>query len=227
VQDAFFHFFSMLLNGAYASNLKLGGNLEFSWYSYNILRYCSNRCIVWFFIPANCPAQASRKFPVQLYVKIQILFEPPFRICKWANHLSFLVMKNTRKKAEHTSVTSGDFRWLPVTWLTSLLVAPHRSPTNANWAVPIYYSYKCQWVTSSYNCYIYIYIYIYPTVTSARSCNKVGHLFWFTILAQHETNDVTLYIHSVHKHRGNSFQRQNYKMRLKQRCLNWIKFHAS
>ena len=63
---------------------------------------------------------------------------------------------------------------------------------------------------------------IYPTVTSARSCNKVDHLFWFTILAQHETNDVILYIHSVHKHRGNSFQRQNYKMRLKQRSLNWI-----
>jgi hypothetical protein len=46
VQDAFFHFFSMLLNGAYASNLKQGGNLEFSWYSCNILRYCSNLCIV-------------------------------------------------------------------------------------------------------------------------------------------------------------------------------------
>jgi hypothetical protein len=52
-------------------NLKLGGNLEFSWYSCNILRYCSNRCIVWFFIPTNCPAQANRKFPVQLYVKIK------------------------------------------------------------------------------------------------------------------------------------------------------------
>ena len=74
-------------------NLKLGGNLEFSWYSCNILRYCSNRCIVWFFIPENCPAQANRKFPVQLYVKIQILFEPPFGICKWANHLSFLAME--------------------------------------------------------------------------------------------------------------------------------------
>ena len=73
-------------------NLKLGENLEFSWYSCNILRYCSNRCIVWFFIPANCPAQGNRKFPVQLYVKIQILFEPPFWICKWANHLSFLAM---------------------------------------------------------------------------------------------------------------------------------------
>ena len=59
-------------------------------------------------------------------------------------------------------------------------------------------------------------------MTSARSCNKVGHLFWVTILVQHETNDVILYIHSVHKHRGNSFQRQNYKMRLKQRSLNWI-----
>ena len=63
---------------------------------------------------------------------------------------------------------------------------------------------------------------MYPTVTSARSCNKIGHLFWFTILAQHKTNDVILYIHSVHKHRGNSFQRQHYKMRLKQRSLNWI-----
>ena len=62
----------------------------------------------------------------------------------------------------------------------------------------------------------------YRVVTSDRSCNKVGHLFWFTILAQHETNDVILYIHSVHKHRGNSFRRQNYKMRLKQRSLNWI-----
>jgi hypothetical protein len=50
--------------------LKLGGNLEFSWYSCNILRYCSNRCIVWFSIPAISPAQANRKFPVQLYVKI-------------------------------------------------------------------------------------------------------------------------------------------------------------
>ena len=63
-------------------NLKLGGNLEFSWYSCNILRYCSNRCIVWFSIPAICPAQANGKFPVQLYVKIQIIFEPPFWICK-------------------------------------------------------------------------------------------------------------------------------------------------
>jgi hypothetical protein len=62
----------------------------------------------------------------------------------------------------------------------------------------------------------------YADIMSARSCNIVGHLFWFTILAQHETNDVILYIHSVHKHRGNSFQRQNYKMRLKQRSLNWI-----
>jgi hypothetical protein len=54
--------------------LKLGGNLEFSWYSVNILRYYSNRCIVWFSIPAICPAQANRKFPVQLYAKIQIIF---------------------------------------------------------------------------------------------------------------------------------------------------------
>ena len=47
-------------------------------------------------------------------------------------------------------------------------------------------------------------------------------MFWFTILAQHETNDVILYIHRVHKHRGNTFQCQNYKMRLKQRSFNWI-----
>ena len=31
-------------------------------------------------------------------------------------------------------------------------------------------------------------------------------------------------MHSVHKHRGNSFQPQNYKMRLKQRSLNWINY---
>jgi hypothetical protein len=39
-------------------NLKLGGNLEFSWL---------------IFYPGNCPAQANRKFPVQLYVKFPIL----------------------------------------------------------------------------------------------------------------------------------------------------------
>jgi hypothetical protein len=41
--------FSLLLNAfewLTLQNLKLGGNLEFSWYSCNILRYCSNRCIV-------------------------------------------------------------------------------------------------------------------------------------------------------------------------------------
>jgi hypothetical protein len=64
--------------------------------------------------------------------------------------------------------------------------------------------------------------FTYRVVTSARSCNKVGHLFWFTILAQHETDEVILYIHNVHKHRGNSFKLQNYKMRLKQIRLNWI-----
>ena len=82
----FFHFWMALT----LQNLKLGGNLEFSWDSCDILRYCSNRCIVWFYIPENCPAHANRKFPVQLYVKI--LFEPPFWIWKWANHLSFLAM---------------------------------------------------------------------------------------------------------------------------------------
>jgi hypothetical protein len=90
--------FSMALT---LQNLKLGGNLEFSWYSCNILRYCSNRCIVWFFIPENYPAQANRKFPVQLYVKIQILFEPPFWICKWANHLSFLAMPRSGQTKDY------------------------------------------------------------------------------------------------------------------------------
>jgi hypothetical protein len=33
-------------------------------------------------------------------------------------------------------------------------------------------------------------------------------------------NDVILYIHSVHKDRGNSFKLQNYNMRLKQIRLN-------
>ena len=47
-------------------------------------------------------------------------------------------------------------------------------------------------------------------------------MFWFTNLTQHETDDVILYIYSVHKHRGNSFKLQDYKMRLKQIRLNWI-----
>ena len=63
---------------------------------------------------------------------------------------------------------------------------------------------------------------IYRVVTSARPCNKVGHLFWFTILAQHETNDVILYIHSVHKQREffSTSKLQNEKFELN-------KFHAS
>jgi hypothetical protein len=44
-------------------NLKLGGNLEFSWYSCNILRYCSNRCIVWFSIPEIVRPKLTESFP--------------------------------------------------------------------------------------------------------------------------------------------------------------------
>ena len=62
----------------------------------------------------------------------------------------------------------------------------------------------------------------FRVVKSARPCNKVGHLFWFTILAQHETDDVILFIHSVYKNRGNSLKLQNYKMRLKQIRLDLI-----
>jgi hypothetical protein len=65
-------------------------------------------------------------------------------------------------------------------------------------------------------------ISLYQYSVNHVSCRDICSLFWFTMLAQHETNDVILYIHSVHKHRRNSFQRQNYKMRLKQRSLNWI-----
>ena len=65
-------------------------------------------------------------------------------------------------------------------------------------------------------------IYCCMYISYRDICNNVGHLFWFTILTQHETNDVILYIHSIHKHWGNTFQRQNYKMRLKQRSLNLI-----
>ena len=62
----------------------------------------------------------------------------------------------------------------------------------------------------------------YRVVISARPCNKVGHLFWFTIIVQHENDDFILHIHSIHKHRGNSFKLQSYMMRLKQIRLNWI-----
>ena len=47
---------------------------------------------------------------------------------------------------------------------------------------------------------------IYRVVTSAQSCNKVGHLFWFTILAQHEVNDVILYIYNVYRRRSSFFK---------------------
>ena len=63
-------------------------------------------------------------------------------------------------------------------------------------------------------------------VTSARPCNKVGPLFWFTILVQHKTDDDILYIHSIHKHRGNSFKLKNYKMGFNDK-IELNKFHAS
>ena len=87
-----------------------------------------NRCKVWFFILENCPAQANRKFPVQLYVKIQIFFEPPFWICKWANHLSFLAMSHApwwliKLRIVFTSLTLKRTYTMPVCqiWLFVLL----------------------------------------------------------------------------------------------------------
>ena len=68
---------------------------------------------------------------------------------------------------------------------------------------------------------------IYPTVTSAWSCNNVGHLFWFTILAQHETNDVILYIHSVHKHKREFFSTSKLQDEIKTEKFELNKFHAS
>ena len=50
-------------------NLKLGGNLEFSWYSCNILRYCSNRCIVCFFIPEIVRPKLTESFPFNYMLK--------------------------------------------------------------------------------------------------------------------------------------------------------------
>jgi hypothetical protein len=68
--------------------------------------------------------------------------------------------------------------------------------------------------------------YLYPTVTSARSCNNVGHLFRFTILAQHETNDVIMYIHSVHKQRE-YFSTSKLQDEIKTEKFELNKFHAS
>jgi hypothetical protein len=53
------------------------------------------------------------------------------------------------------------------------------------------------------------------------SCNKVGHLFWFTILAQHEASDVILYIYNVYRRQSSFLKLEDYKMRLKQVRLNW------
>jgi hypothetical protein len=69
------------------------------------------------------------------------------------------------------------------------------------------------------------YIYFCYKITFPRGINNSNYIFAiFPPVSSkwHETNDVILCIHSVHKHRGNTFQRQNYKMRLKQRSLNWI-----
>jgi hypothetical protein len=69
---------------------------------HSIIRYCSNRCIVWFSIPAICPAQANRKFPVQLYVKIQIIFEPPF--WKWRSVEIFRCQESIRDIIIYTHI---------------------------------------------------------------------------------------------------------------------------
>jgi hypothetical protein len=45
----------------------------------------------------------TESFPFN-YVKIQIIFEPPFWICKWANHLSFLAMSLSTKLSTKSGV---------------------------------------------------------------------------------------------------------------------------
>ena len=53
-----------------------------------------------------------------------------------------------------------------------------------------------------------------------------GHLFWFTILAQHETNGVILCIHSVHKQRE-LFSTSKLQDEIKTEKFELNKFHAS
>ena len=52
-------------------------------------------------------------------------------------------------------------------------------------------------ISSSLYIYYRVSHFIYRVVTSTGPCNKVCHLFWFTILVQHKTDDIILYIHSV------------------------------
>jgi hypothetical protein len=49
---------------------------------------------------------------------------------------------------------------------------------------------------------------------------------WFTILAQHETNDVILYIHSVHKN-SEFFSASKLQDEIKTEKFELNKFHAS
>jgi hypothetical protein len=60
----------------------------------------------------------------------------------------------------------------------------------------------------------------WPTLLHDRADVMLGQYQWLTdwVIVRRGY----LYIHSVHKHRVNSFQRQNYKIKLKQRSLNWI-----
>jgi hypothetical protein len=91
-------------------------------------------------------------------------------------------------------------------------------PWIINSVLPSRFSLTCIYY---FRCYM-LTIFRYRVVTSARSCNKVGHLFWFTILAQHEANDVILYIYNVYRRRSSFFlKHEDYKMRLKQVRLNW------
>jgi hypothetical protein len=80
------------------------------------------------------------------------------------------------------------------------------------------------------------------TFQNTNICNGIFHIsyfkaliinegettryFWFTILAQHKTNDVILYIHSVHKH-GEFFSTSKLQDEIKTEKFELNKFHAS
>ena len=120
-----------------------------------------------------------------------------------------LCKKIHRSKREEINVTN--YAWL---WIHSMFLL-HETGTSDILQDTKTRSWPWNWLGYNFSC-------IYHVVTSARPCNNVGHLFWFTFLAQNETDDVIMYIHSAHKYRGNSFKLQDYKMRLKQIRLNWM-----
>ena len=112
-------------------NLKLGGNLELSWYSCTILRYCSNRCIVWFFIQENCRPMLTESFPFNYMLKSKLSLSRHFEYANEQITYHFWLCVSWVRGHVYvlgvsilplTTIFRFDFRTVPTVWHFILFV---------------------------------------------------------------------------------------------------------